>query len=69
MARTKQINVSVPADAVPMLAEFDDCCKDVGLSRSEVLVELMTHYVSQAEKARRKRKMSQDTLDIPEGLL
>lgn len=42
----KRINISIPDSQVPMLAEFDSCCKDVGLSRSEVLVELMTQYIT-----------------------
>ena len=46
MSRTKQINVSIPAAQVPLLEEFDAHCKSLGLSRSEVLLELMSNYVA-----------------------
>ena len=40
----KRINVSIPQDDVPLLDDFDDKCKDLGLPRSEVLVELMYRW-------------------------
>ena len=75
----KRINISIPDAQVSMLAEFDSCCKDVGLSRSEVLVELMTQYVTppvynpMSDEVSRGQDPDEDTLndipDIPEGLL
>jgi len=43
--RTKQINVSIPDEAVPILAAFDIICKDMKQSRSETLIELMMECV------------------------
>jgi len=46
---SKRINVSIPDDAVPLLNDFTDKCKELGLSRSEVLIELMTGWCAEGE--------------------
>jgi len=49
MPRTKQINVSIPEASVPLLLDFTDKCKELGLTRSEVLIELMTGWCADGE--------------------
>ena len=44
--RTKQMNVSIPKASLALLADFTDKCKDLGLSRSEVLIGLMETWCS-----------------------
>jgi len=42
---SKRINVSIPDADVPLLEDFDDKVDDLGLSRSEVLVDMMRRWV------------------------
>lgn len=49
MSRTKQFNVTVPKKCLATLAQFDDLCQELHLSRSELVLELMTQYVADHE--------------------
>jgi len=44
VSRSRQINVTIPKDAVPLLEDFTDKCKNLNLSRSEVLLILMANW-------------------------
>lgn len=48
--RTKQINVSIPEESIPLLAAFDAVCKRRGKSRSETIIGLMRRIVSGSDK-------------------
>jgi len=41
----KQMNISIPADKLHVLAAFDEVCQREDTSRSEAVLQLMAEYV------------------------
>lgn len=72
MSRTKQFNVSVPKDMAHVLVTFDKHCDAQNLSRSELILTLMSEYNLNAPEnkhwADELCEHSADDIHLPEFL-